>query len=140
MKMLSNPVQSGPAKRRALVVDDSMLIRHTVCRFLEGHGFEVESATNGADALQILTRFSPSIIFTDLDMPKLNGHQFIDALKARVDTLDIPIVVLSARRSADEPRATFCMKKDADIHAELLRVLDATLGGAPSPANAGSLA
>jgi CheY-like chemotaxis protein len=135
MKMPSNPVQPGPANRRALVVDDSMLIRHTVCRFLEEHGFEVESATNGADALQILVRFTPNIVFTDLDMPKLNGHQLIDALKARLDTLDIPIVVLSARRSADESRATFCMNKDADIYAELLRVLDATVGRAPSPVN-----
>jgi CheY-like chemotaxis protein len=125
-------VQSNPAYRRALVVDDSMLIRHTVCRFLEDHGFEVESATDGAEALRILERFRPDIVFTDLDMPKLNGHQLIDALKARLDTLNIPIVVLSARRSAREPRATFCMNKDADIHSDLLRVLDATLGRGPA--------
>ena len=35
----------------ALVVDDSMLIRHTVCRFLEERGFTVESATNGQEAV-----------------------------------------------------------------------------------------
>ena len=38
----------------ALVVDDSMLIRHTVCRFLEERGFTVECATNGQDAVEAL--------------------------------------------------------------------------------------
>ncbi len=38
----------------AMVVDDSMLIRHTVCRFLEQRGFMVESASNGVEALQTL--------------------------------------------------------------------------------------
>jgi CheY-like chemotaxis protein len=35
----------------ALVVDDSMVIRHTICRFLEDRGFAVESASNGVEAL-----------------------------------------------------------------------------------------
>ena len=42
--------------RSALVVDDSMLVRHTVCRFLEERGFAVESATNGVEALEILAK------------------------------------------------------------------------------------
>ena len=113
--------------RRALVVDDSMLIRHTVCRLLQKYDFEVESATNGVDALRILTRFRPSVIFTDLEMPKMDGHQLIGSLKARPETFDIPIVVLSAKRSLGEPRADVCMKKDTDIHTELLKVLQLTL-------------
>lgn len=113
--------------RRALVVDDSMLIRHSVCRLLQKYDFEVESATNGVDALRILTRFRPSVIFTDLEMPKMDGHQLIGSLKARPETFDIPIVVLSVKRSLEEPRADVCMKKDADIHAELLKVLQLTL-------------
>lgn len=113
--------------RRALVVDDSMLIRHSLCRLLQKYAFEVESATNGLDALRILTRFHPGVIFTDLEMPKMEGHRFIGSLKTHPETFDIPIVVLSAKRSLDEPRADVCMKKDADIHTELLRVLRLTL-------------
>ncbi len=59
----------------ALVVDDSMLIRHTVCRFLETRGFQVESATNGAEALEMLSRIRPDIIVTDLQMPKNSRHR-----------------------------------------------------------------
>ncbi len=46
-----------PIPKTALVVDDSMLIRHTVCRFLEERGFIVESATNGVEALEVLNNF-----------------------------------------------------------------------------------
>ncbi len=48
--------------RKALVVDDSMLIRHTVCRFLENRGFEVQSASNGLEALEVLASHLPDII------------------------------------------------------------------------------
>src|SRR5437588_12628201 len=57
----------------ALVVDDSMLIRHCVCRFLEEHGFSVESATNGQEALEALQRVMPDLIVTDMQMPKMGG-------------------------------------------------------------------
>jgi CheY-like chemotaxis protein len=80
-----------------------MLIRHTICRLLEKYGFEVESASNGLDAVRVLSRFRPSVIFTDLEMPKMNGHQLIGSLKSKPKTLDIPIVVLSAKRSPEEP-------------------------------------
>ena len=54
----------------ALVVDDSMLIRYTVCRFLEERGFTVESATNGAEALEVLGRVKADLVFTDMQMPQ----------------------------------------------------------------------
>ena len=65
----------------ALVVDDSMLIRYTVCRSLEERGFTVESATNGVEALQILERMHPDVIVTDMQMPKMSGSELITALK-----------------------------------------------------------
>ena len=65
----------------ALVVDDSMLIRHTVCRFLEERGFTVESATNGQEALEALKKVRPDIIITDMQMPKMSGSELITAVK-----------------------------------------------------------
>ena len=59
----------------ALVVDDSMLIRHTVCRFLEERGYTVESATNGEEALPIVKRIHPDIIITDMQMPRMSGDR-----------------------------------------------------------------
>ena len=53
----------------ALVIHDSMLIRHTLGRFLENRGFKVETATDGVAALEILKAITPDLILTDLQMP-----------------------------------------------------------------------
>jgi len=118
----------------ALVVDDSMLIRYTVCRFLEERGFAVESATNGTEALQCLGRTKPDLIVTDLQMPKITGSELITALKEKSDTREIPIVVLAAKKTStdgpQETRADYIIYKDIDIEAQLKRALAAALSGA----------
>jgi CheY-like chemotaxis protein len=115
----------------ALVVDDSMLIRYTVCRFLEERGFQVESATNGLEALQILERVLPELIFTDLQMPKMSGSELITALKKNPRTSTIPIVIVAGRASGfheKEKRADFAIYKDIDIRDQLEKALDAVMG------------
>ena len=115
----------------ALVVDDSMLIRYTVCRFLEGRGFAVESATNGVEALQILQRIQPDLIVTDMSMPKMSGSELITALKRNPETATIPIIVVAGRASGfdeKEKRADFAIYKDIDIESQLEKALDTVLG------------
>ena len=118
--------------RTALVVDDSMLIRHTVCRFLEDRGYTVESATNGLDALQILRGIRPDILITDMMMPKMDGSQLITELKNNSEMCSIPIIVLAGRQSAaglpPEHRANATIWKDIDIVTQLDRALLDTLG------------
>jgi CheY-like chemotaxis protein len=114
-----------------LVVDDSMLIRYTVCRFLEGRGFEVESATNGLEALTILERVHPDLIVTDMQMPKMSGSELITALKKNPETAGIPIIIVAGRASGfdeKETRANFAIYKDIDIEGQLEKALDAVLG------------
>jgi CheY-like chemotaxis protein len=117
----------------ALVVDDSMLIRYTVCRFLEGRGFAVDSATNGVEALQILQRALPDLIVTDMNMPKMSGSELITALKKNPATANIPIIIVAGRASGfdeKEKRADFAIFKDIDIESQLEKALDAVLGNA----------
>jgi CheY-like chemotaxis protein len=116
----------------ALVVDDSMLIRHTVCRFLEDRGFRVESATNGVEALEMLEGIRPDVILTDLQMPKMDGREFIDALQAKPQTSKIPIVVLAGKNQPQdpaEPSSRYVIYKDIDIVAQLGRALEKLLPG-----------
>ena len=125
--------ESLPNGRVALVVDDSMLIRHTVCRFLEERGFAVESATNPVEALEILTRVEPHVIITDMQMPRMSGSEFITALKADPRTASIPIVILAGRQSGfqdSEKRANYAIFKDIDIESQLTIALSAALGAA----------
>jgi CheY-like chemotaxis protein len=108
-----------------------MLIRHTVCRFLEERGFAVESATNPVEALEILTRVEPQVIITDMQMPRMSGSEFITALKADNRTATIPIVILAGRQSGfqdNEKRANYAIFKDIDIESQLQLALSAALG------------
>lgn len=109
--------------RLALVVDDSMLIRHTVCRYFEERGFAVESASNGLEALEALQTLHPDLIVTDLSMPNMTGQELISVLKQKAETAATPIVVLAARHAgskpANEPRANVVVFKDIDIWEQL---------------------
>jgi CheY-like chemotaxis protein len=117
----------------ALVVDDSMLIRHTVCRFLEERGFAVESATNGLEALEVLSCVRPDVIITDMQMPRMDGSELITTIKSKPDTAKIPIVILAGRQSGfagKEERANYVIYKDIEIEDQLEKALRVTLGGA----------
>ena len=122
-----------PIPKTALVVDDSMLIRHSVCRFLEERDFIVESATNGVEALQVLNNFVPDIIITDLAMPRMGGAELVHRIRQLPVFADTPILVLAARRSAgdlatDLPAGTAAVIfKDINIEEQLSKALEATL-------------
>ncbi len=115
----------------ALVVDDSMLIRHTVCRYLQERGFDVESATNGAEALEVLAQVRPDLVVTDLNMPKMTGSELITALKANADTADIPVVVIAAKKTSTdeqmESRAQYVIYKDIAIDEQLDKAITALI-------------
>jgi len=118
--------------RLALVVDDSMLIRHSVCRYLEERGFSVESASNGQEALEMLAALHPDIIVTDMQMPKMGGIELISALRSKQETARIPVVILSAKKSSpqktEEKIANYVIYKDIDIETQLHKALISALG------------
>ena len=122
----------------ALIVDDSMLIRYTVCRYLEERGFAVEVATNGAEALEVLSRIQPDLIFTDMRMPTMSGSEFITAVKSMPRTANVPIIIVAARVSGideSEKRANFVIYKDIDIESQLAKAI-ARLAGKATQAHA----
>jgi CheY-like chemotaxis protein len=125
--------QTRPIPKTALVVDDSMLIRHCVCRFLEERGFFVDSATNGVEALTILEHFLPDIIITDLVMPRMGGEELISRIRQREVFANTPILVLAARRSASGLPADLLsgiaavIFKNIDIETQLGQALDSSL-------------
>src|SRR3984957_13586043 len=99
--------------RVALVVDDSMLMRYAVCHLLEQRGFAVESASNGEEALQVLTRVQPALIITDMVMPKMSGSEFITALKSKPETAGVPIIIVAYKtggfaQSGEGAKFSFC--------------------------------
>ena len=128
----------------ALVVDDSMLIRYALCRFLEERGFAVESATNGIEALDVVARIHPDLIVTDMQMRKMSGSELITALKSKPETADVPIIIVASKTVAgkakdgdSEKRADFTISKDIDIEGQLGKALDALSGKASREQAAG---
>jgi CheY-like chemotaxis protein len=110
----------------ALLIDDSMIIRHTVGRFLEARGFSVETATDGVAALETLKIIRPDIIFTDLKMPRLDGYALIDALKSNPETAGIPVLVLAAKPPSEDLKITgthSIIYKDLNVEAQLIQAL-----------------
>lgn len=110
-----------------------MLIRHSVCRFLEERGFIVEAASNGVEALDVLNNFVPDIIITDLSMPRMGGAELVARIRQMELFTEVPIIVLAAPRSvagvvSDVPEGvTAVIFKDIDIELQLGRALYTTL-------------
>ena len=118
----------------ALVVDDSMLVRHTVCRYLEERGWSVESVADGEEAVQALQHLRPNLIVTDMMMPRMTGSELITELKKHPETAQIPIIILCGRNSereakANEDRADCAIYKDIDILQQLDQAMTIALSG-----------
>ena len=119
-----------PMSKVALVVDDSMLIRYSVCRYLESRGFSVESASNGSEALEVMARNKADLIVTDMRMPKMSGDEFITVLKAKQETSRIPIIVVTSKANGScqpDERADFVIYKDIDVKTQLDAALEAVM-------------
>ena len=101
---------SAAAQRRVLVVDDEESLRHLLKVILGRAGYEVLTATNGAEALEVLEREEDlSLVLCDVRMPKLDGLGFLDRLGER--RRRIHTVMMSAYGSND--LALEAMKKGA---------------------------
>ena len=83
-----------------LVVDDSVSIRKVVSRLLQDQGWKVQTAKDGIDALEKLGEGRPDLIVLDIEMPRMNGYEFLGALKAQPSHADIPVVMLTSRTAA----------------------------------------
>jgi len=83
---------------RVLVVDDSREIREFVVQYiLEPNGFEVVEATNGAEGVRKVLRGGIDLMLLDLEMPRMNGFEVLDALRARRS--EIPVILMTSHGS-----------------------------------------
>lgn len=81
---------------KILVVDDSQQIRCVVEEILALNGFEVTTAANGKDALNVISRLRPNIIICDVMMPEFNGFQVFNAVQRNPEWSNIPFLFLTA--------------------------------------------
>lgn len=81
---------------RVLVVDDNKVIRQLIRVNLELEGFEVVTAADGAECLEIVHQVCPDVVTLDVVMPRLDGLRTASRLRADPRTRDVPIAIVSA--------------------------------------------
>jgi len=86
---------------RILVVEDDDGSRNALAALLVDHGFEVDSAQNGVEALELVADRTPALIISDVRMPRGGGLAMVRELRARAASEDIPIILVSADSARD---------------------------------------
>ena len=86
---------SGPPL--VMIVDDSLTVRKITSRLLTREGFEVITAKDGLDALQMLAERIPDAILLDIEMPRMDGFEFAKTMKGDARVAHIPIIMITSR-------------------------------------------
>ena len=80
-----------------LIVDDSPTEVHVMKSALEKHGYRIESASDGAEAIVKAKSLKPDLIFMDVVMPGINGFQATRKLAADPETKSIPVIMVTSK-------------------------------------------
>ena len=90
------------SKYNVLVVDDVPLNQLLVTKMLSRFNFRIRTAANGLEAMEAVSAEKPSLILLDILMPVMDGFEVLKLLRARRDTADIRVVILSALNSNED--------------------------------------
>ena len=89
--------KEGSSKRRILVVDDSPTVCKIVSMALKKHGFDVDTAGDGVEAMSLIESTHPDLILLDITMPRMDGYQLCKLIKGYPSTKQIPVIMLSGK-------------------------------------------
>ena len=84
------------SKKQVLVVDDELHITTLLCAALKVNGYEVCTACDGVEALELIDLKHPDLILLDIQMPRMDGWQVCEKLKGQEATKDIPLIIVTA--------------------------------------------
>jgi two-component system chemotaxis sensor kinase CheA len=93
---------AGPAKRRILVVDDSITTRTLEQSILEAAGYEVRTAVDGADGWKVLQEHGCDLVVADIEMPRMDGFALCEAIRASKRFKEMPVVVVTALETPEQ--------------------------------------
>lgn len=120
--------------KRILVVDDSRMVLDLLSFMITSEGYEVETADNGALALELLARGAYALALVDLNMPVMDGYTLIRRVRQQPDWAQMPIIIVTTEAEAEdrqrgiEAGADLYMVKPVE-EADLLANIRVLVGG-----------
>jgi two-component system, cell cycle response regulator DivK len=129
------------SRKRVLIVDDIPEQRDIYCTLLRFHGYDVIEAENGEEALAVAGAELPDVIVMDVMLPRLDGWQATERLKADPRTADLPVIILTSRAFKPDQERSALVGADAYLSkpcdpSNLLREVRRFVGQGP-PADGG---
>lgn len=94
--------QAEVARRRIVVVDDSITTRTLEQALLEAAGYEVYSAVDGAEAWRLLQERGADLVVADVEMPRMDGFALCEAIRASPRFRELPVILVTARESQED--------------------------------------
>ena len=126
------------ARKRVLIVDDSLTVRELERKLLGNHGYDVEVAVDGMDGWNALRAGDFDLVVTDIDMPRMDGIELVSMITRDPDLKSVPVVVVSYkdreedRRRGLEAGAAYYLTKGSFHDETLVQVVVDLIGEAES--------
>ncbi|MCP4396323.1 MAG: Flp pilus assembly complex ATPase component [bacterium] len=98
----AQPKSASEQKGRILLAEDDAATRKTISILLKQHGYEVIQTKDGEEALKKIRASQPDLILLDIDMPKHDGFAVCKETRSHMETMFVPIIMLTARDSVEE--------------------------------------
>jgi CheY-like chemotaxis protein len=95
------------ARKKILLVDDSRTSLFMERMVLRGEPFDLLTAEDGLQALEIAVRERPDLVLMDIVMPRMDGLSALKALRARKETQNIPVIMVTTRGEGDNVEEAF---------------------------------
>ena len=113
----------APIGKTVLLVEDDSWLRYIMAELLADDGYQVREAATGTQALALVEAETPDAVVLDLNLPELSGLDVLHELRARQQTLNLPVIVMSGaldgetrqRLSRPSERADDVIEKPVDV-------------------------
>jgi two-component system sensor histidine kinase and response regulator WspE len=89
-------------QKRILVVDDSFTVREMERKLLESRGYLVDTAVDGVDGWNAVRTGSYDMVISDVDMPRMNGIEFVNQIKRHAELKNIPVIIVSYKDKEED--------------------------------------
>jgi CheY-like chemotaxis protein/chemotaxis signal transduction protein len=121
--------------KHLLIVDDSPSVRRVVSSMLKQHGWQVQTARDGVEALEMITNETPAAVLLDIEMPRMDGYELMATVRAQEQYRSLPLIILTSRAAAKHQQRAMQLGANAYVvkpyqDEELLNTLNTLVYGA----------